>query len=55
MPLCARTGGEAVTIARNACSDGFNKRVDTDTMAASEVTVTGDDPALNATTPPTRP
>lgn len=47
-PLFAFTGAEAVTIARNDYGEGFNKRVDTDTMAASEVTVTGDDLALNA-------
>ncbi|WP_242644273.1 Ig-like domain-containing protein [Streptomyces laculatispora] len=47
-PLFTFTGAEGVTIAGNSYGNGFNKRVDTDAMAPSEVTVIGDGLALNA-------
>jgi hypothetical protein len=47
-PLFAFDGAEGITLAGNTYDNGFNRRVNTADMATSEVTVTGDDLALNA-------
>ncbi|MEW2488369.1 NPCBM/NEW2 domain-containing protein [Streptomyces sp. NPDC048411] len=48
VPLFTFDGANDINLAGNTYDDGFNKRVNTADMAASEVTVTGDGLALNA-------
>ncbi|MEV6423969.1 right-handed parallel beta-helix repeat-containing protein [Streptomyces sp. NPDC051662] len=46
-PLFTFDGADDITLANNTYGEGFNKRVNTADMDASEVTVTGDGLALN--------
>jgi hypothetical protein len=47
-PLFTFDGGDDIAFAGNRYAKGFNQRVNTANMPASEVTVSGDDLALNA-------
>ncbi|MFI6096396.1 NPCBM/NEW2 domain-containing protein [Lentzea sp. NPDC051213] len=47
-PLFSFDGGSAIKLASNRYDDGFNRRVNTANMPASEVVVAGDDLVLNA-------
>ncbi|MFD4259108.1 glycosyl hydrolase family 28-related protein [Streptomyces sp. NPDC058534] len=46
-PLFTFDGADDITIARNDYEDGFNKRINTRNMDPTEVTVVGEDLALN--------
>ncbi|MFJ5262495.1 NPCBM/NEW2 domain-containing protein [Streptomyces sp. NPDC088387] len=54
-PLFTFDGGDDITLSHNRYAKGFNQRVSTTNMAASEVTVSRDDLALNEDNTSTTP